>query len=402
MTQNQEPASVSRFRKYLQIKSVHPKPDYESIKNYLIEQADEIGLEHQVVECVEGKPVIIIKLAGSDPTQKSILLSSHTDVVPVFEDQWKYPPFAAERVFEDGEYRIYARGSQDMKAQGFSYMEALRAIKNSGQKLTRNVFAIYAPDEEIGGADGVGVFSETKEFEALNAGFDIDEGISSPENILWALGAERLVSAVKLTAHGNTGHGSQFIEGTAIEKLLPVINAMMALREEEKNRLETTWNNKEEHQGEVTAVNLTILEGGKQQNVVPATYSATFDIRVSPRRNIVEFRKMISDLAEKHGVECQFPYDETRNPISEWDSTNPFFSSIESVCTKYGRKIVPTIFPAATDARYVRYKGIPAIGMCPFVNLPPLAHAHNEYVTESEYLKAISFYIDIVNELANV
>ncbi|OMH81423.1 Aminoacylase-1 [Zancudomyces culisetae] len=401
MTVDQEPASVSRFRKYLQIKSVHPKPDYESIKNYLIEQADEIGLEHQVVECVEGKPVIIIKLAGSDPTQKSILLSSHTDVVPVFEDQWKYPPFAAERAFEDGEYRIYARGSQDMKAQGFSYMEALRAIKNSGQKLTRNVFAIYAPDEEIGGADGMGAFIETKEFEALNAGFDIDEGGIVMGDITPVLTSERLGSAVKFTAHGNTGHGSQFIEGTAIEKLLPVINEVVALRDIEYKKYSEMGAAKMGRQGEVTALNLTMLEGGKQQNVVPATYSATFDIRVAPNRDIVEFRKMISDIAEKYGVEHQFLSTDTINPVTKWDNESPFFASIDRTFKKHDQKYFECIVPGFTDARYVRRKGIPAVGLHPGINHPMLIHAHNEYVTESEYLRSIGFYSDLIIELAN-
>jgi aminoacylase len=46
-------------------------------------------------------------------------LNSHTDVVPVFEESWNWDPFGAEKVKdEDGKYRIYARGSQDMKIVG--------------------------------------------------------------------------------------------------------------------------------------------------------------------------------------------------------------------------------------------------------------------------------------------
>lgn len=43
--------------------------------------------------------------------EKSILLNSHMDVVPVFEEYWIVPPFSGE--IRDG--KIYGRGTQDMK-----------------------------------------------------------------------------------------------------------------------------------------------------------------------------------------------------------------------------------------------------------------------------------------------
>ena len=38
--------------------------------------------------------------------------------------------------------------------------------------------------------------------------------------------------------------------------------------------------------GDVTTVNLTGLEGGVQQNVVPSEFIAKFDIRVSPKTDM--------------------------------------------------------------------------------------------------------------------
>ena len=67
---------------------------------------------------------------GKEPKLKSIILNSHTDVVPVFLEKWHYDPFAAERVLDkEGLYRIYARGSQGiiiilllfLPAMGFVY-----------------------------------------------------------------------------------------------------------------------------------------------------------------------------------------------------------------------------------------------------------------------------------------
>ena len=80
-----EPVSVTRFREYLRIKTVQPNPDYHGCTNFLKRYAEELGLEFRVIECVAGKPIVIMTLLGSQPDLKSIILNSHTDVVPVSE-----------------------------------------------------------------------------------------------------------------------------------------------------------------------------------------------------------------------------------------------------------------------------------------------------------------------------
>ena len=49
MADGENPA-VTRFRDYLRIKTVQPDPDYESCKNWLLEQAKDMGLSSQVFE----------------------------------------------------------------------------------------------------------------------------------------------------------------------------------------------------------------------------------------------------------------------------------------------------------------------------------------------------------------
>lgn len=45
--------------------------------------------------------------------------------------------------------------------------------------------------------------------------------------------------------------------------------------------------------GLLTSINLTILKGGLQRNVVPAEMSATFDIRLSIDTDINEFEQRV-------------------------------------------------------------------------------------------------------------
>ncbi|KAF9582741.1 adenylate cyclase, partial [Lunasporangiospora selenospora] len=173
---NEHPA-VTRFREYLRIKTVQPNPDYAGSTAFLIREAEELGLPYKIVECVKGKPAVIMTVEGSDPSLPSLLLNSHTDVVPVFIEKWTQDPFAANKV--DG--FIYARGSQDMKCVGISYLEVIRRFKAAGKKPLRTIHLSW---EEVGGTEGMKLLVHHEEFKNLNVAFALDEGIASPKNAL--------------------------------------------------------------------------------------------------------------------------------------------------------------------------------------------------------------------------
>lgn len=124
-------------------------------------------------------------LKGQDDSLKSILLSSHYDVVPVSQEFWESDPFGAE-MRPNGD--IVARGSQDMKCVGMAYLEAIRKLKGS---LKRTVHLVFTPDEEIGSANGAAMFVQSEKFKELNVGICFDEGIPSPTNMFYVFSSER-------------------------------------------------------------------------------------------------------------------------------------------------------------------------------------------------------------------
>ncbi|PVZ98905.1 hypothetical protein BB558_005087 [Smittium angustum] len=399
-----EPASIARFREYLKIETVHPKPDYENCTKYLERQAKEIGLEFNVVECGPGIPTVIMTWKGTDPTLESIVLNSHTDVVPVFEEFWDYPPFSAERVpTGDGDFKIYARGSQDMKIVGSCYLEAIRNLKAAGKTPTRNVHLTFVPDEEIGGVYGMKMFLETEFFKNMNVGFALDEGIANPGPELYAFYAERVGNQVKFTTHGTTGHGSQFIKDTAISKLMAIGNELLAYRDVEEAKLISQYGEvTQENLGEVTTVNMNIVNGGVQANVVPESFSAVFDIRVTPSQDIREFNVWLKSIAEKHGADFENMSEVYDGAFTDISSENKYWMAVCDVVKSKGLKTINAIFPAATDSRYLRRAGIPAIGISPLRNIPVLLHVHNEYVTESLFFEGVDFYTDLIQRLAEL
>lgn len=89
---------VSRFKAYLRIVTAHPNADYGVAAEFLLTQAREAGLEGQRLEFVEGKPVVLMSWIGLDSSLPSVLLNSHTDVVPAERNKWAHDPFLGYEV----------------------------------------------------------------------------------------------------------------------------------------------------------------------------------------------------------------------------------------------------------------------------------------------------------------
>lgn len=67
-------------------------------------------------------------------------------------------------------------------------------------------------------------------------------------------------------------------KNTAGEKVRYLIDKLMDMRAIEVQKLE---NNPEKTVGDVTTINLTILKGGIQTNVLPPQLTVAFDIRLA-------------------------------------------------------------------------------------------------------------------------
>ncbi|XP_055985861.1 aminoacylase-1 [Sorex fumeus] len=393
-----EHPSVTLFRQYLRIRTVHPEPDYAGAVAFLEEQAQQLGLGCQKVEVAPGRVVTVLTWPGTNPKLSSLLLNSHTDVVPVFKEHWSHDPFEA---FKDAEGYIYARGTQDMKSVGIQYLEAVRRLKAEGHHFPRTIHMTFVPDEEVGGHQGMELFVKRPEFRALKAGFALDEGLASPTDAFTVFYSERSPWWVQIQSTGNPGHGSRFIEDTAAEKLHKVVSSILAFREKEQQRLQS---NPRLSEGAVTSVNLTKLEGGVAYNVVPATMSASFDFRVAPDVDLKAFEEQLHRWCQEAGKGVTLNWIQRwENPqITSTDDSNPWWAAFSRVCKDMKLTLEPKIFPAATDSRYIRATGVPALGFSPMNHTPVLLHDHDERLHEDVFLRGIDIYMRLIPALASV
>lgn len=194
-----------------------------------------------------------------------IVLSGHTDVVPVTGQPWTSPPFEATE--RDG--RIYGRGSADMK--GFVACAVMAMIRAARQQLARPLHLALSFDEEIG---CVGVRHLLRALERMQ-----------PAPLLCVVGEPTLMkigtgnkgkAAYRALCCGQAGHSG--LAPHYVNAIHTASDLISALRDVQHDLAE---HGPREPGYEVpyTTVHAGTIKGGTALNIVPAECEVNFEIR---------------------------------------------------------------------------------------------------------------------------
>jgi aminoacylase len=152
--------------------------------------------------------------------------------------------------------------------------------------------------------------------------------------------------------------------------------------------------------GDVTSVNITILSGGVQHNVIPNKMEIGVDIRVSPTMNLGKFRKLVESWISEAGCTFRFIQYAESDYITPLNNSNPLWTIIKNVSRNWNIQLNPEIFPAGSDSRFLRKLGIPTIGISPIRKTKVLLHDKDEFINENTFLEGIQWYKDVIFGIA--
>lgn len=80
--------------------------------------------------------------------------------------------------------------------------------------------------------------------------------------------------------------------------------------------------------GAVNTVNITMINAGKQHNVIPETAEASIDIRISPKSDMKEIKAMIDEFTK--GISWHFSLEHDSSAISSVDPEDLYWKTINS------------------------------------------------------------------------
>ncbi|GMF24011.1 unnamed protein product [Phytophthora lilii] len=261
----------------------------------------------------------------------------------------------------------------------------------SGFQPERNIHLLFVPDEEIGGAEGMGALLNSEQFKSIMpVAFAFDEGLANPEDAFTVFYGERSPWWVYVKAQGPTGHGSRFVKDTATSKIVAICNKALALRDEQEKALDTDSGFSQ--------------DGGTTHalNVISTEAIAGFDIRVSPSMDMSAMKVKLDEWCAIEGVSWEFA--SWTNPLHEHyvtslASDNVWWQLFQKSCTRIGERVETEVFPAATDSRFLRKVGVPAIGFSPMKKTEILLHEHNESLSRVTFLHGISVYTAVFQDV---
>jgi acetylornithine deacetylase/succinyl-diaminopimelate desuccinylase-like protein len=280
---------------------------------------------------------------------RTVLLNAHGDVVPPGEG-WTKNPYGGE--IENG--RIYGRAAAVSKCDFSTYTFAVRALEAVARPTQGSVELLFTYDEEFGGEVGPAWLLKHK--------------IIHPDLMIAAGFSYQVITAhngclqMEVTVHGKMAHAAIPDSGVdAMQAAVAILNALYA-----QNTLYQSVTSEVEGINH-PYLNVGLIEGGTNTNVVPGRVSFKLDRRMIPEENPTEveatLRQIIQDTAaSRPGVTVDIRRILLANAMRPLPGNAPLVQAIQKHGAQvFGEKIPALGTPLYTDVRLFCEAGIPGV-----------------------------------------
>ena len=212
-----------------------------------------------------------------------VVLSGHTDVVPVDDQDWHTDPFKLTE--RDG--LLYGRGTSDMK--GFSAVFLSRLADLDVSTMKRPLYLALSYDEEIG---CLGIDRMVND--ALANGAKPEYGIIGEPTTMRVVRAHKSINVFRTVVTGQAAHSSQPHRGAgailAAARIIEHLDALGRQRRAEAgdSGCEPPW----------TTVQVGEIHGGTAVNILPAHCEFLWEYRGLPGENPDLILNALQDFIE--------------------------------------------------------------------------------------------------------
>lgn len=316
-------------------------------------------------------------------TSGGIVLSGHTDVVPVTGQAWASDPFTAI-VQKD---RVIGRGTCDMKG----FIAVILAITPwlLQQKLSQPVYFAFSYDEEIG-CKGAPLLLADWQHIGLHPQACI---VGEPTN-MQLVSAHKGISVYRCKLHGKASHSSLTPQGcNAVEYAAKLILALHALAENFK----TNGPFDQYFDVPFTSLSVNQINGGIAANIIPNACEFIFEMRHLPQLNLADLQKQIIQIV--HDIQNQMRTNFAEAKIEfEIVAAAPGFEAVAQQFVNEVEKILGADeikkVAYATEAGLFQQANIPTV-LCGPGSIEQ-AHTANEYVLIEQLNKCEAFLKELL------
>ena len=312
---------------------------------------------------------VTIPAMNGNSTKGGLVLSGHTDVVPVDGQEWATDPFHA-MVTSD---RIYGRGACDMK--GFIAVVLSLVPEFMQQKLKKPLHFAFSYDEEVGGHGAQVLVSDLIENHIQPAACIVGEPTDMHSVI-----AHKGIATFRCVFKGRATHSSLTPQGcNAIEYASQLISWIRELA----NQFKQHGPHDEQYDVSFSTITTNQIHGGIALNIIPDTCEFSFELRNLPEVNPEHvFLKIQNYIHENLLPQMKTEYSDATIEVLPICALPGFTSNGHSgfmklVHTLTENKATKKV-SYATEAGIFQQAGIPTV-ICGPGNIAQ-AHRANEFV----------------------
>ncbi|CAJ0804326.1 Acetylornithine deacetylase [Ralstonia psammae] len=339
----------------------------ETVRDYL----RGLGLESHLSHNDDGNKANLFATipAADGSVQGGIVLSGHTDVVPVDGQKWDSNPFVPE--VRDG--KLYGRGTCDMKGFIASSLALVPSLLQA--RLREPVHLALSYDEEVGCVGAPRMIEDLIARGIKPAGCIVGEPTSMRPII-----AHKGINAYRCRVHGRAAHSSLTPQGVnAIEYAARIICFVRDLADEfrAKGPFDDAFD------VPFTTASTGLIHGGIALNTIPALCELVFEFRNLPgvdapaiRARVEHYvRETIEPAMQREHPDARIELDEIAAAPSLDASEQAAITQLVRVLTEDNdkRKVA-----YGTEAGLFQRAGIPAV-LCGPGDIEQ-AHKANEFV----------------------
>ena len=354
------------------------------IQNYI----ESFGLETTLVPNEEKTKASLHCRIGPS-VDGGVILSGHTDVVPVKGQVWDSDPFILTK--KDG--KLFGRGSADMKGFIACCLASLPSIIKAD--LKQPIYFAFSYDEEIGCLAAPELIEHIKKTYSENAKYAI---IGEPSSLVPVIG-KKGVCYVLTEVNGSAGHSS------GIHKEISAIHESTRLIIWLENKMKELSQATQDHRFKPPHSTLHVgqISGGVATNIVADYTRFEWDVRVIPKDDI---KAIFNDYFSF----CKERELEVRKRFPDFSITNTFVHPpVPALDTKLADDIVAltqkisgqnswkTVSYAA-EAGQFHEAGYQSI-ICGPGSIEQ-AHRANEYTTQEQLDKCVEMLQKLVIEFS--
>tara|TARA_B100000925_G_C21962226_1_gene453922 strand:+ start:207 stop:1340 length:1134 start_codon:yes stop_codon:yes gene_type:complete len=345
MKKNIQKELLDLLKQIIEIDTCYPPGSSKVFGKFVISYLKNSGL--RIKSYGVDKEKINICVSNYKGPKKSIVFNSHIDTVRPISSEWKTNPFdlKIEKNYS------YGLGAVNCKGSAAVHLYLAKNFKNLFPNIKENIDFTFVTDEENLGSDGTKYLKKQKVIKPHTL------ILGAPTNNNFVI-EERGVFWLEINVSGKTSHAGEPHKGVnAIEKSAKIIN--------ELNSSFKKFLKKYDIGTHKSTINVGIISGGENVNVVPSKTRIVVDRRITHKEDVKKAFNEIKNFILKVDRSAKVKFLTGTNPFKS-NKSNIYLKELsksKELITGQKSKFLSSI--GVSDGRYFADDNVNIINIGP-------------------------------------